>query len=84
MVAPTTIEPFHQRQQRGGFAGLPRGVQHEVVLALDQPQHFLKVKPFQGRNVVVVFRNDGASGVEIAHHCACNSTMAYIWGPTRG
>ena len=39
------VQQVAQRQQRGGLAGLPRRMQHEVFLFADQTEHFIKVDP---------------------------------------
>ena len=61
------VEQVSQRQQGRRLAGLPRCVQYEVPPAPDQPEDFVEVDPFQRRDAVVPFGDNGALGVELAH-----------------
>ena len=76
------VQKVAQRQQRGGLAGLPRRVQHEIPLVPYQAEHFLKVDPRQRRDLVVPIRPHRPGGVERARarHChamprACHSAL---------
>ena len=61
------VQQLLQREQRGGLAGLARRVQDEVLLPCDEEQELVEVETVERRHVVVVFRDDGAFGVEEAH-----------------
>ena len=61
------VQQIAQRQQRRGLAGLPRRVQHEVLLVPDQAEHRVEIDPFQRRDAVVVRGHYRTCGVELAH-----------------
>ena len=61
------VQQVPQRQERGGLAGLPRRVQHEILLVADEGADLAEVQPFQRRDAVVVVRDDRPRGSEEAH-----------------
>ena len=67
------VQQVAQRQQRGGLAGLPRRVQHEVLLVADQAEHLVKVDPRQRRDLEVPIRPHRPGGVKRAHDLCCRA-----------
>ena len=61
------VEEVAQRQEDGRLARLPGRVQHEVPHVPNQFEDLGKIEPFQRRNAVVAFGDDGALGVKLAH-----------------
>ena len=41
----STVQQVAQREQRRGLAGLPRRVQHEVLLVLHEAEHVVQIDP---------------------------------------
>jgi hypothetical protein len=66
-IPPFAVQVLHQRQQAGGLAGLARGVEQEVSLLLDEPQHLRQVPAMQRRQAVVHVGSHRALGIEEAH-----------------
>ena len=61
------VQQVPQREQGGGLAGLARGMEHEVPLVADAPEHVVEVQAVERRDAVVLVRADRAFGVELAH-----------------
>ena len=63
----SAVQQVPQREQGGGLAGLARGMEHEVPLVADTPEHVVEVQTVQRRDAGVLVRADRAFGVELAH-----------------
>ena len=66
-ITAASVQVVPERQQDGGLPGLTGRVQHEIPLAADKLQDPVQVEAFEGRNAVVLGRNDGSAGVEEPH-----------------
>ena len=69
------VQQVPQREQDGGLARLPRRMKDEVALVAHEFADAVQIHPRQGRNAVVVRRDDGTAGIEEAHRfsIACSS-----------
>ena len=74
------VQQVAQRQQRRGLAGLPRRVQHEVLLVPHEAEHRVEIDPLQRRDLVVVRRHDRPLGVERAHRRRALHGVHPRWG----
>ena len=61
------VEQIAQRDQGGGLARLPRRVQHEVALRLNQVEQFADTRSLQRLDRVVVVQAHRPFGVETTH-----------------
>ena len=66
-IPPAAVQLFHQREQRGGLAGLARGVQDEVLALFDKQQDGGQIEPRQRRDEIVNLGIDRPCRVEEAH-----------------
>ena len=69
------VQQVPQREQHGGLAGLARRMKDEVALVANELADVVQVHPRQGRDAVVVRRNDGTAGVEEAHRVSIARSM---------
>ena len=78
-VPPATVQLLQQRPQHGGLAGLPRGMQDEVLFFFDESKHVLQIDTGEGRNVVVTVRVNRPRGIEGAH----GARSGFRWRPSK-
>ena len=77
---PAGVEQVPQGQQGGRLPRLPRRVEHEVAFGTDQVENVAQIQTVEGRDAVVLGRDDGTGRIEEARHAPVSHAPS-AWAP---